>query len=174
MSSTRARWGRSKERTEQNTRPMGWYQNPIILVHPDRAGIKPTRHSDFPVRRAGRPTAMRNITAFPAASGEKKSVTSSSRKVSPVAPHPRAYAARYVCPYMSEWRHSREPGISIEIRGFGMATFVGNLASASRSGDDEHHSRKDEIWVVADQEAVSFRDAWPVIAVGVKKRGDGG
>ena len=56
----------------------------------------------------------------------------------------------------------------------GMATLVGNLASSSRSGDDEHHSRKDEIWVVADQEAVSLRDAWPVIAVGVKERGDGG
>ena len=58
----------------------------------------------------------------------------------------------------------------------GMATFVGNLASASRSGDDEHHSRKDEIWVVADQEAVSFRDAWPVIAVngGAKRDHRGG
>ena len=88
MSSTRARWGRSKERTEQNTRPMGWYQNPIILVHPDRAGIKPTRHSDFPVRRAGRPTAMRNITAFPAASGEKKSVTSSFEEGKPCSPAP--------------------------------------------------------------------------------------
>ena len=36
------------------------------------------------------PTAIRNMTDFPAASGEKKSVTSSSKNVSPLAPHPRA------------------------------------------------------------------------------------
>lgn len=41
-------------------------------------------------RRAGRPMAVRNMTDFPVACGEKKSVTSSSKKVSPVAPNPRA------------------------------------------------------------------------------------
>src|ERR671918_148208 len=38
------------------------------------------------LRRAVRPSAVRNIKLFPSAWGEKNSVTSSSRKVSPVAP----------------------------------------------------------------------------------------
>src|SRR5262249_55818903 len=49
-------------------------------------------------RRRGRPHATRNITLFPAACGEKKRVTSSSKKVSPVAPRSTAYAARYAFP----------------------------------------------------------------------------
>lgn len=53
----------------------------------------PTSH-DGERRRAGRPNAMRNITLFPAACGEKKRITSSSKNVSPVAPIPTAYAAR--------------------------------------------------------------------------------
>ena len=46
--------------------------------------------------------------------------------------------------------------------------------TTSRSGDDEHHSLEDEVRVVANQEAVSRHDARPVIAVGVKERGDDG
>jgi DNA-binding beta-propeller fold protein YncE len=40
--------------------------------------------------RLGTPAATRNMTLFPLACGEKKSVTSSSKKVSPVAPRPSA------------------------------------------------------------------------------------
>jgi len=39
-----------------------------------------------PFRFADFPNASRNITLFPAAWGEKNSVTSSSKKVSPEAP----------------------------------------------------------------------------------------
>ena len=49
-------------------------------------------------RCAGWPIAIRNITLLPAACGEKNSVTSSSKKVRPVAPIPSANAARYVLP----------------------------------------------------------------------------
>ena len=45
-------------------------------------------------RRAPGPSALRNMTLLPAACGEKNAVTSSSKKVSPVAPRRSAYAAR--------------------------------------------------------------------------------
>ena len=46
------------------------------------------------LRRARLPKAMRNMTLLPAAWGEKKLVTSSSKKVSPLAPTRWAYAPR--------------------------------------------------------------------------------
>ena len=53
------------------------------------------------LRFIGLPIATRKMAALPVACGEKKLITSSSKKVSPVAPKPWAYADRYILPPMA-------------------------------------------------------------------------
>ena len=65
------------------------YRN-VRVIKPTLAMATSSGHPARLERRAGRPMAVRNMTDFPVASGEKKSVTSSSKNVSPVAPNPRA------------------------------------------------------------------------------------
>src|SRR5216684_1303541 len=48
------------------------------------------------LRFSGLPIASRKIALLPFACGEKKLITSSSKKVSPVEPRRWAYAARYI------------------------------------------------------------------------------
>ena len=50
---------------------------------------------------SGLPIASKKMALFPFACGEKKAVTSSSKKVSPVEPRRWAYAARYILPPMT-------------------------------------------------------------------------
>src|ERR1019366_7206802 len=50
------------------------------------------------LRFSGLPIARRKMATLPFACGEKKLITSSSKKVSPVAPRHWAYAARYILP----------------------------------------------------------------------------
>ena len=55
------------------------------------SGIGPTENLTGPycdLRLIGLPIATRKIAALPVACGEKKLITSSSKKVSPVAPKP--------------------------------------------------------------------------------------
>ena len=67
----------------------------LVLPSPDRrAPARAAANHLVGPRPSGLPTAMRNITLLPSAWGEKKAVTSSSKNVSPVAPRPRANAAR--------------------------------------------------------------------------------
>ena len=53
------------------------------------------------LRFSGVPIANRKIALLPFACGEKKFITSSSKKVSPVEPRRWAYAAKYILPPMA-------------------------------------------------------------------------
>ena len=50
---------------------------------------------------SGLPIASKKMALFPFACGEKKAVTSSSKKVSPVEPRRWEYAAKYILPPMT-------------------------------------------------------------------------
>ncbi len=61
----------------------------------------PNTDSYCGLRFSGLPIASRKMALLPFACGEKKLITSSSKKVSPVAPRLWAYAARYILPPMA-------------------------------------------------------------------------
>lgn len=72
-----------------NTLVGSWSQNNIAATEPDYPQVTPNNPYFYPFSRprfADFPNAIRNITLLPAACGEKNSVTSSSKNVSPEAP----------------------------------------------------------------------------------------